>query len=424
VFKNEVKPWNNVWPVLCGLHVFLLSLFLSMLPGLSVAGGPVHGAKAAGMGTAFVAVADDPSAILFNAAGLTASKGTQIYGGNAAVMISSSYHSPTGASEDTDFQVFLPPHFYLSSDFGYENVVFGVGVHAPFGIGGRKWPETGFTRFKSTRAEIGTIAINPTIAFRLLPSLSIGLGVDYMRTFARAEKMLDQSAFGFGDGKLRLVGDGGDLGYNFGALLRLERFSLGFAYRSDIEVDVHGTATIESIAPALQGAFGGPEFETNTKSTLTFPEIWSIGLAYRPTEELTLALDYELVRWSSTNQTDLDLETEVPSAGITDATTVLNWKDSHQIKAGAEYRVNEKLSVRGGYAYISTFVPEHTIDPGNPDSNQHNFSAGFGYASGKLVIDAFYMIDLFEDRKVNNAILSGDYDNYIHFTGLSAGYKF
>jgi long-subunit fatty acid transport protein len=49
------------------------------------AGGPVHGAKAAGMGTAFVAVADDPSAILHNPAGLIKLK-TQIFMGAALLL--------------------------------------------------------------------------------------------------------------------------------------------------------------------------------------------------------------------------------------------------------------------------------------------------------------------------------------------------
>ena len=32
-----------------------------LFPGVSLAGGPIWGAKAAAMGTAFLAVADDPS---------------------------------------------------------------------------------------------------------------------------------------------------------------------------------------------------------------------------------------------------------------------------------------------------------------------------------------------------------------------------
>ncbi len=93
------------------------------------------------MGTAFVAVADDPSAILHNPAGITQLKGTHTYGGISVLFPSSTYKSPTGEFDTTEFQAFLPPHLYISSDFGTEKFFAGLGVYAPFGIGGRKWPE-------------------------------------------------------------------------------------------------------------------------------------------------------------------------------------------------------------------------------------------------------------------------------------------
>ena len=98
-----------------------------LLQTYSFAGTPVHGSKAAGMGAAFVGIADDPSAIMHNPAGLTQLKGTNMYGGGTVVIPSTEYTSPTGQSEETDFRVFLPPHFYISSDFNMKNVVLGLG---------------------------------------------------------------------------------------------------------------------------------------------------------------------------------------------------------------------------------------------------------------------------------------------------------
>ena len=85
----------------CGFHpaamllpcmVFILSLSCS----IAWAGGPVYGAKAGGMGTAFCAVADDGSAIPFNPAGLVNVKGAQVYGGAVGVMPSTRYENPEG----------------------------------------------------------------------------------------------------------------------------------------------------------------------------------------------------------------------------------------------------------------------------------------------------------------------------------------
>lgn len=404
--------------------VSVLSAWLCY-PLISDAAGPVHGARAAGMGTAFLAVADDPSSIIYNPAGLIRSKGTNIYGGITPLIISSTYKSNSGAKEETEFQVFYPPHLYLSSDLGMKDTVLGVGLYSPFGIGGRKWSKEGLTRYISTRSEIGTYSINPTLARQVSQALSVGAGIDYMKAVSKAESMIDQSAVGAGDGEVSLDGDGSGWGYNVGALYQIDRVSIAAAYRSGIKVDIRGTATLEKIAPAVQPLFAGAaSFDTGVSTTLDFPDIWSLGVAFSPTGRLTLALDYELVRWSVADQMTLDFDNEVPAAGFVDRTTRLDWKDSSQIKAGAEYHLNDRLSLRGGYAYVGTFVPDHTLDPGNPDSDQHNFAFGFGYRKNRTVIDAFYNIGFFEKRSVNNAILTGDYENLIHYAGMSAGYNF
>jgi long-chain fatty acid transport protein len=207
---------------------------LSLLfPGISKAGGPVHGAKAAAMGTAFVAIADDPSAITHNPAGLATLKGTNLYGGVAVVVPSSEFTSPAGGTEKTAFQAFFPPQFYLSSNLGMESVVLGLGLSSPFGIGGRKWSDTGLTRYAATEGTIATISANPTIAWRILPQVTVGAGIDILYASQSSANMVDQSLLGAGDGRLSFKGWGVGLGYNLGILLFPGgKVSFGFAYRS------------------------------------------------------------------------------------------------------------------------------------------------------------------------------------------------
>jgi long-chain fatty acid transport protein len=93
---------------------------------------------------------------------------------------------------------------------------------------------------------------------------------------------------------------------------------------------------------------------------------------------------------------------------------------------GGEYKVSEKLSLRAGYAFVETPVPGLTLNPGNPDSDQHNITVGFGYKIRKwdVDVDAFYIAGFFHDRKINNAILSGTYQSFTHYAGFSIGQKF
>lgn len=416
---RSIETDNKIWFVTI---VLILSL---LLPNTSSAGSPVHGSKAAAMGTAFVAIADDPSAILHNPAGLTKSTGTNIYAGWTTVIPSTEFQNLSGESEKTKDQGFFPPHLYLSSDFGMENIVLGLGVYSPFGIGGKKWSENGLTRYTSTESTIATVSVQPTVAWRITPNISIGVGVFYMYAQNEAEMMVDQSFFGFQDGKASIEADGSGWGYNLGILLTpFEKLSFGFAYRSGVEIDQNGTAKLENIAPALQPLFGGSQFETNVHTTLDFPSLASFGVAYKPTDKLTLELDFEWGGWSSFDKQNLDFENEIPGAGLSDASTSLDWEDAWIIKVGTEYLLNDRLALRAGYSYIESYVPDHTLSPANPDADNHSLSIGFGYKINRWVVDGFYMATFFEDRTVNNTILSGTYENFIHAMGFSIGYQF
>ncbi|MDH4163774.1 MAG: outer membrane protein transport protein [Nitrospirota bacterium] len=407
-------------------RIFLIAaLCLALFPGAAVAGGPVHGAGAAGMGTAFVAVADDPSAILFNPGGLTQMRGTSVYGGITALAPSTTYTSPSGGSETTESRVFFPGHLYLVSDSGNPDIVFGVGLYSPFGIGGRTWSRTGQTRYLSTESSIGTFSVNPTLAWRMTPSVSVAAGIDYMRAAVTMERMIDQSSLGAPDGRSTLEADGDGWGYNLGALIALrDDLRVGFAYRSRIPIDYQGDMTIENIAPPLQPLFGSASYATAVRTRSVFPDIWSVGMAYLPVPQVVVDLDVELVRWSTFARMDMDILQEVPAAGLVDGSTPLDWKDSLQYKIGLAYQLSDKVSLRTGYAFIKTSVPDHTLEPGNPDADQHNFSVGAGYRSDEFRTDLFYNYGLYEKRSVQNSMNSGEYDNTCQYLGLSFGRDF
>ncbi|RJR35219.1 MAG: hypothetical protein C4567_14845 [Deltaproteobacteria bacterium] len=408
------------------LFALAISMGLSLtFPSLSQAGGPVHGAKAAAMGTAFVAIADDPSAITHNPAGLSTLKGTNIYGGVVAVVPSSSYTSPEGGTEKTAFQAFFPPQFYISSDFGLESVVLGLGIYSPFGIGGRKWSDTGLTRFASTDGAIATIAASPAIAWRILPQVAVAAGVDVFYASNSAAAMVDQSALGAGDGRLSFKGWGLGVGYNLGILLFPGgKVSFGFTYRSGVRVKQEGTLALERIAPALHPLFGGDVFRTDASTVVNFPEIFSWGLAFRPNSKLTVGVDVDWARWSSFDESVLSVKNQVPAARFGDIPINFQWEDAMAIKIGAEYRLSDCLALRGGYAFVETPVPGDTLNPDNPDSDQHNVCAGFGYKIRGYDLDVFYIAGIFHNRTSANAILSGEYKNFVHYAGFSLGRKF
>jgi len=220
-------------------------IFLLILLGLSsqvFASGfaiTTQGAKAVGMGTAFVATADDPSAVYYNPAGLAGLNDAAVYLGTTAMSPSTTFDNKTGAKEETEDQVFLPPHLCMA--YPLRNLALGLGVYAPFGMGTR-WSDTGLTRYLATDSESETININPTVAMRVRSWLMLGAGIDFMRSTVVMKKMVDQSSVGGGDAPFILDGNGDGWGYNAGIIIIPDkRLRLGASYRSEVKIDYNRT---------------------------------------------------------------------------------------------------------------------------------------------------------------------------------------
>lgn len=406
--------------------IVALAAPLLFLPLCIYAGGQVGSARASGMGTAFIAVADDPAALYFNPAGITQLPGTNLYVGGFTLTPSATYKTPGGQEEDSNVETFFAPHLYTTSAIN-DRVWLGLGVFSPFGVGGTRWNEDGLTRYLSTRELIATIDANPTVTYRLSSAWSVGVGFDYLYSISESGRMVNQSAVNGSDAKLSLKSTGGGFGYNFGIFYRpegkLKKWSIGAAYRSRVKVYYDGTMELSNIAPTLQPLFGAGGFSTTTNFTLTFPDTYSLGIAYRPSPRLTIALDAERVRWSTFKELRLDLEHEVPPA-LPNSITRLDWHDVWWLKGGAEYRLNDTLTLRAGYNYMENPVPDSSFEPGDPDANQHDLTVGAGFRHGGLTIDAFFMAVFGEERTVSNSMIAGEFRSRAYLSGLSFGYAF
>ena len=78
--------------------------------------------------------------------------------------------------------------------------------------------------------------------------------------------------------------------------------------------------------------------------SLDFPEMYAVGIAYKPTDKLTVSMDIKRINWSSTLNT---LDISGPS-GIS-LKMPAGWEDQTIYAIGVAYAVNEKLNLRMGY---------------------------------------------------------------------------
>jgi len=382
-------------------HVIVAGIIFPacLLPTMASAGAfRIFDQSASGtaQGGAFVAQADDPSAIFFNPAGMTQLRGVQTSFGFMFIGGGTSYTSPAGATAHGDFggTIALPPPFnlYMSAnlkDLGFAalgNLSAGIGVVSPFGILYR-YPDDGPFSTAVTRQSLPLIDIKPTLAYKLSDQLSIGVGAD-IYTFASfwgsgqsVTKFNSSGGPGLPPPGTRMEVNGGDTAAGFNLSLLYTPFrnedgkplvNVGFIYRSQATMHLTGNLL----------ANGGLVADAST--TLVLPQVFTGGISVWPIRdrrhEWKLELDVDMTGWKSVRNTDVHL-----SNGAT-IPFPQNWRNTYTTMIGTEYKwlglealPAWEVALRGGYWHSQTPIPDSSFLPTIPDADQHAVSVGMGF---------------------------------------------
>jgi long-chain fatty acid transport protein len=449
------------------LVVLLFAATSSMAAGFRL---PEQGAKAMGMGMAFTAQADDPSAIYFNPAGIVQLEGQNLMVGGTFIRENGAeftgttpltFNTGTGlfdieseTQEDLDFVI---PNAYWTRRAS-PNFAYGVGIFAPFGLGQRYGNrQTSIFRNQVTNVEIQTVVVNPTVAWKINDVLSVGAGVDFM--YGKA-KLSQAGVVRLGAAPLDQVnifqldlndGDGTAWGYNLGVLLTpMEHIKIGASYRSNFKLEIDDAdvnlweinSTIPFVPPGpftAADVFGGSTYHTSASTTINMPATLQLGVAY-VRDRLTLEVDLDWTFWSTFKSLAIDIRDNVPPTAppdqqlLPDATRPENWDDVMGVDIGMEYRVTDPLALRLGFRWDPTPVPAETLSPLLPDADRLFYCAGAGYKVRNWTFDLSYMYLDKKDRSVNNQVnvttssigsgFDGTWKGDAHLVAFDIGYKF
>ncbi len=337
--------------------------------------------RAMGRIDAFVAGADDASSVYYNPAGLMRLSAPQFIG-NLYFAHTTAYSSGPGFDETSDNRTYVLPTFFFGTPVGgAENVAAGIGVYAPFGLGAR-WGDNTNNATSVSLAEIKLISVNPTIAFALGERLSVGAGVDYFQSTAtRRWRPAPQ-------GEIDIEGEGNGWGYNLGLQWDLrDDVTVGLTYRS--QVDVHYEGDIDDDINFLSGS-------ADTK--IKYPANATLAVEWRPTSKLRLEVAAEWSDWSINDQSVIYHNLPFPVI-----VQRQDWEDSWVLMFGAEYDLNEKWTVRGGYGYNETPVPASTADPSLPVGDGHALAVGCSYRFREnATLDLGLIVSYAEKRTLHN----------------------
>jgi hypothetical protein len=348
-----------------------------------------NGARAAGMGYTFTGLADDATAISWNPAGLT-----QLQSMEASVVGrfgfgSASYDFPGDIGID-DWTVETQSNFQLNfASFivpfsaGTRNIVAGVAYRNMYDFTAYyeemvSGPEAlnllGYNEYISDDAG-GVNAVSPALAVQIADMFSVGATANIM--FGTWESSITEDGFDFGTDEVTFSG----LSFDIGALIKpTPQFSIG------ANLNLPHSVTWES-----------PDVEFDMK----VPFFFSIGAAFRATDELTLLFDYRNRSWSGT-ELEVDGETVELDEDL--------YPDANSFHVGLEYLASSGdsfIPVRIGY----NTVPQLFTDYYEDAVTGHNITGGLGLILGNIILNAAFeytMMDYIQYQYTEDSVREED----------------
>lgn len=409
--------------------------------------------SASRLGAAFAgsaAVSDDVTTIFFNPAGLVHVEHAQAAVVPSAIEITSEFGNtgsvaalgqPLGNEGGDAGDWNIVPSAYASMPLG-DDFALGIGVNAPFGLK-LEYSNGWMGRFQALNSEIQTINVNPTIAWQLNDTISIGVGLDYQMIDAELTNAVNYTAV-VAQGLAQLVaggqlpagavpgliaanagleghasvkGDDDAWGYNLGILITpTPQTRIGIAYRSALEYKVAGDATFVTpttsspVGAAIIAAASNPGGTlANGPATvdLELPESATLSLSQGLSGSFALLADVAWTNWSSIQELRV-----VRDTGVTLSVTPELWEDTWRFALGGVYTLNDDIKLRAGVAYDETPVPDATRTPRLPDVARTWLAVGAHFGVNDwLSIDVAYA-HLFSDeapldQNAGNAVAYG-----------------
>jgi len=394
-------------------------------------------AFATARGEAFVATADNPSAIYYNPAGLTQLEGCDLRGGIYGIYYEPSYHTNHGNTYHSSDNLAAIPQVFFTYTPTPTNlpVSFGLGIYSPYG-GSMSWPQdTGF-RTVALNGSLKYITINPVVAVKLLPSLSIGGGVMVNYANMDMEQGLQPSypqpnSTFWPTNFYRFSGSGWSVGYNLGVRWQpIDQVSIGTTVRSPATVTLKGNTDFE------QYTAGIPKSSLPAHMDFNFPLTVVCGLSYRPTPKWNLEFDADYTDWSSFGKTTIYQQGNPPLGGPQNPPVTLDWQASWMYEFGVTRYFDNGWHASAGFVYNENSVPNAYYTPLAADMDRYFFSVGAGHKGKRFDFDIAYQLGYGPTHTVtgstpsstpgigSNQTANGNYDFISSAVFVSAGWHF
>ncbi len=359
----------------------------------------------AGLGRSYAGagiVGDDLSAVWYNPAGMSLLSGTAFQMGAVVADLDLPVTTENGQKENGRKHGVPVPSMYFVHQIK-EDMWFGFGVTVPYGMA-TEYDKDWELGDKGCNAEVKTFDFNPNVAMKLTDTLSFGAGVSLQYVTAQFESTSAVYAPGtttqLGQARVRLNADGWAWGGNLGFMWEpTENVRVGLAYRSQVNHKADGYLKSE-----VTSKFGSVYYRSEDgHAEMSGPHTITLTGTWKATQNLRLSGLVRWANWSSFQNLPIsgtslyqatyasyysgaknlmgksDEEAAAYAASKASGKTApeYKWKDSWLFTVGADYNINEAVTVRGGVGYeISPVDDDKYRSATIPDTDRLWLSVG------------------------------------------------
>ncbi|WP_399507051.1 outer membrane protein transport protein [Xanthomonas translucens] len=422
--------------------------------------GQAHGAafqlkenSAKGLGRAFAgsgSAPGDASIIANNPAGMRQLDGKVFQADVSAIQFAAKYQgtgtyatgAPISGGKGGDAGTIAPvPAVYFHLPFGENNNMhLGTSLTVPYGFK-TEYDRDWVGRYNGVKTELQAIDFNVAFSYDVNPYVSFGASVFAERLDIDLSNAIDLGSVlaarrvpgfapGSADGYSRIKGNSTDVGYTLGGLFSIdENTHIGFSYRSKVEHKItDGTAdftTPANAATVLAVAAPGTFVDTKGRATVTLPATATASFTHTINEQWTVMADVSCTAWSKFDQVTVDFANNQPNSVLNFA-----YNDTTFVSVGADYRMSDTLTLRGGLAYDETPTSNEHRDVRVPDASRKWVSLGLSWRPSEQAEYSFGYTHLFtSDPSINSTTatgntLVGSYDVSGNVLAASVNYKF
>ncbi len=316
-------------------------------------------ASAAGVANAFVATANDASAVMYNPAGFAWQDGISVTAGFLVNYRDSSVRLPAGVApnegvEDPVGQLYLG---WMPHD-GSMGFAFGF---SPLYQVNNAWGTTFGAASGNTKISVDHASFDTVYA--LSSTLAIAGGADWY--INRVSLTQGTNTF-----------NGNDFASFGGHVSMLWRpapaWSVGAMLRSGADISVSGSA--------------------NDTFKMKLPDSVTLGVAHDFVDVWHLEGDISWTRWSALK------DMNVVTAGVVTQIHPLNLKDTLKVSLGLTWTWRESTEFRFGYAYDQGANKSAGFNPAIADQDGHQISIGAGGTLSGMHIDLAYSYTFYSNK--------------------------